>query len=386
MKIGIYTNCYRPLINGVVGAVSLLRKGFREAGHEVYIFTPSYEDFVDDEEGVFRYPAVDLTTKVKYPVAIPFSPRINRELQNLQLDIIHSHHPFVLGPLGLRTARVKRIPAVYTFHTQYDQYTHYVPLPSGLVRWTAKRQVRRFAAQVDGITTPAESARRILVEYGVTRPIQVIPNPTDLSKFAAGDGRAIREQYGLGKERLLINIGRIAPEKNLGLLLESFRIMLEQAPEASLRLMIVGAGPALPGLIQRAQQIGLGERVIFTGMVDPDVIPNYLAAADLFVMTSTSEVKPLSQLEALAAGVPIVAVAAAGANDTIQHDQNGLLVPEQAAPFAAAVVSLLANELKHHAFRKAALQTAAEYAYPRIAGAYLALFDRLIREQRGVAK
>ncbi len=382
MQIGIFTNCYKPLVNGVVGAVTLLRKGFREAGHAVYIFTPAYEDFIDDEEGIFRFPAVDLTTKVKYPVAIPWSPRITRQLATLRLDIVHSHHPFVLGPLARRIARRRGIPAVYTFHTQYDQYTHYVPLPGGLVRWSAKRQVRRFAAAVDGITTPAESARQILIGYGVSRPITVIPNPTDLSKFQSGDGRKIREQYGLGAEKLLINIGRIAPEKNLSLLLEAFQIMLGQAPPGTLKLMIVGDGPSLKPLVREAAERGLADRVIFTGLIQPDEIPHFLAAADLFVMTSTSEVKPLSQLEALAAGVPIVAVAAAGANDTIQHDRNGLLVPEDAAAFAGATMGLAFNELKHRSFQKAALYTAADYSYQRIAGVYLEAFERLIDNKK----
>lgn len=382
MKIGIFTNCYRPLVNGVVGAVTLLRQGFREAGHEAFIFTPAYDDFRDGEDGIYRYPAVDLTTKVKYPVAVPFSPRIHRELERLDLDIVHSHHPFVLGPLALRVARRKRIPAVYTFHTQYDQYTHYVPLPEGLVKWSAKRQVRRFGQAVDGITTPAESARQILMDYGVTRPITVIPNPTDLSRLQRGDGGPVRARYGLGAERVLINIGRIAPEKNLGLLLESFQLMLDQAPGGSLKLMIVGDGPELAPLQRRAEAMSLADRVIFTGLIDPSQIPDFLAMADLFVMTSTTEVKPLSQLEALAAGVPIVAVAAAGANDTIRPGENGWLVPEDAAKFAAAVLELVFDQERLGRFRQAARSTAARYSYTGIAAEYLALFAKMIADGR----
>ncbi|HYH04921.1 MAG TPA: glycosyltransferase, partial [Bacillota bacterium] len=100
MRIGIFTNCYLPMVNGVVGAVGLLRRGFEEQGHEVHIFAPAFDDYIDQEEQVYRYPAVDLTRDVKYPVAVPFSPKINRVLDQLALDIIHCHHPFVLGPLG----------------------------------------------------------------------------------------------------------------------------------------------------------------------------------------------------------------------------------------------------------------------------------------------
>ncbi len=382
MRIGIFTNCYYPLVNGVVGAATLLRKGFLEAGHEVSVFTPAFEDYEDLEPGIYRYPSVNLTPKVKYPVAVPFSPRINKALQHIELDIIHSHHPFVLGPLGLRLARQRKIPVVYTFHTQYDQYTHYVPLPSSLVRWFSTRQVRRFSQDVDQITTPAESARKILLTYGVTRPIQVIPNPTDLDKFLHNNGDKIRQKYGLKQEKLLISIGRIAPEKNLDLLLNSFRQMIANSAEHSLKLMIVGDGPALQGLIQHASELGIQEDVIFTGLVEPSFVPEYLAAADLFVMTSKTEVKPLAQLEALASGVPIVAVSAAGANDTIVHGENGLLTPENAQVFSEAVLNLLGNPERYHSFQQNARKTALQYGHSTITAQYLELFEALLKNQR----
>lgn len=386
MRIGIFTNCYYPMVNGVVGAATLLRKGFLEAGHEVYVFAPAFDDYQDTEPGVYRYPSVNLTPDVKYPVAVPFSPKVNKELQNIQLDIIHSHHPFVLGPLGLRLARRRKIPIVYTFHTQYDQYTHYVPLPSSLVRWFSTRQVRRFGQSVDQITTPAESARKILLTYGVTKSIQVIPNPTDLNKFLHNDREAIREKYGLKNEKLLMNIGRIAPEKNLNLLLHSFREMLNRSGVHSLKLMIVGDGPALQDLIQLAQNLGIHEDVIFTGLVDPSFVPEYLAAADLFVMTSTTEVKPLAQLEALASGVPIVAVSAAGANDTIVHGENGLLTSEDVQAFSSAVLDLLGNPEKYQVFQQNARKTADQYSYNKISAQYLELFETLLLKSKEIEK
>lgn len=380
MRIAVFTNCYHPLVNGVVGAVSLLRKGFMELGHQVDIFAPKFDDYIDGEPGIYRYPAVDLTRKVKYPVAIPYSSKIARVLKDMDFDIIHSHHPFVLGPLALKLARSRKRPIVYTFHTQYDQYTHYVPLPSPLVRWFSKNQVRRFAQGVDQITTPADTAKQILIKYGVTNDIKVIPNPTDLSKFQKADGDRVKKEYQLSKEKVLINIGRIAPEKNLELLLESFRIILSKATEP-VKLMIVGDGPALKGLKQLASELGIGEKVIFTGMVDPALVPNYLAAADLFVMTSKSEVKPLAQLEALAAGVPIVAVSAAGANDTITSGRNGLLVPENTEAIAGGVLDLAFNPERLANFKHEALQTAERYSHVRIAEEYLRLFNEVLQRK-----
>lgn len=376
MKIGIFSNCYLPLVNGVVGVVSLLRKGYLEAGHEVYIFAPSFDDYIDEEEGIFRYRSVDLTSKVKYPVAIPFSKRVSKVLNDLELDIIHSHHPFVLGPLACRVAKNKGIPAVYTFHTQYEQYSHYIPFPSAIVNQISRKQITRYCQQVDAVTTPAESARQILLGYGVTKPLRVIPNPTMIAQ--PGDGQAIRHKYQLGDSKLLINVGRIAAEKNLGLLLESFAGMLPQVEADTLKLMIVGDGPALEDLKNQAQKLGIAGQVIFTGMVDPKEIPDYLNAADLFVMTSKSEVKPLSQLEALAAGLPIVAVAAPGANDTIISGTNGYLVDEDATSFGKAVLQLLSDSGLVKRFKTEAFKTAAGYAYPRIAADHLTWYQEVI--------
>lgn len=381
MRIAIFTNCYLPLVNGVVGAVSLLRKGFIEQGHQVDIFAPKFDDYVDDEPGVYRYPAVDLTRKVKYPIAIPYSPKISKVLGNLDFDIIHSHHPFVLGPLALKLARSRKAPIVYTFHTQYDQYSHYVPLPSTWVSWFSKNQVRRFAQSVSQITTPADTARQILLEYGVTNDIKVIPNPTDLTRFQAANGDLVKKEYHFSKEKILINIGRVAPEKNLGLLLQSFQTILKKATEP-VKLMIVGDGPALNGLKQLATELGIAEAVIFTGMVNPRLIPNYLAAADLFVMTSKTEVKPLAQLEALAAGVPIVAVAAAGANDTIIHGQNGLLVAEDTEAISGGVLDLAFNPERLAGFKREALHTAERYSHLQIAREYLELFNQVIQRKK----
>ncbi len=377
MRIAIFTNCFSPLVNGVVGVVSLLRKGFIEQGHQVWIFTPKFDDYVDEDQGIYRYPAIDLTRKVKYPIAVPFSPKISKVLRDLDFDIIHSHHPFVLGPLALKLARKRKIPIVYTFHTQYDQYSHYVPLPSGIVNWFSKNQVRRFAQSVDQVSTPAESAREILLGYGVTNVIKVIPNPTDLTKFQNANADLVKNQYNLSNEKILVNIGRVAPEKNLGLLLQSYRLILTKAPEP-VKLMIVGDGPALKDLKQLALEMGIADAVIFTGMVNPSLVSNYLAAADLFVMTSKSEVKPLSQLEALAAGVPIVSIAAAGANDTITHGLNGLLVAEDTGAIAQGVLDLVFNPERLACFKKGAFDTAERYSYPRIAGEYLELFNRVL--------
>jgi 1,2-diacylglycerol 3-alpha-glucosyltransferase len=370
VRIGIFTNCYVPMVNGVVGAISLLKRGFEEQGHEAHIFAPAFDDYRDTEERVYRYPALDLTREVKYPVAVPFSWKMQKTIDSLALDLIHCHHPFVLGPAGHKAAQRKRIPTVYTFHTQYEQYSHYIPLPLNLVNRISRGKIRDFCQSVAQITTPAESARELLIRYGVTNPVAVIPNPTLLAA-AAGDGGAIRARYGLEGQKVLITIGRIAAEKNLGLLLQSYRHILSRAVPGSIRLMIVGDGPELENLKRTSIALGLGDGVVFTGLVAPAEVPQYLAAADLFVMTSRSEVKPLSQLEALAAGIPLISVKAPGANDTIIDDVNGRLVRDDPAEIGEAVLQLLDDEDTLTRYQKAALRTAERYSHSKIAAEYL---------------
>ena len=379
MRIGIFTNCYLPMVNGVVGTVALLKKGLMEQGHQVYIFAPGFDEYIDQEERVYRFPAMDLTRRVKYPVAIPWAPKINQILNDLDLDIVHSHHPFVLGPLAVKVARRKKIPVVYTFHTQYDQYAHYIPLPEKIVRRFTNYLITKFCATVDEITTPAESAQKILQSYGIKDRVRIIPNPIDLSQFRNNDGNIIRKRYGLKQERLLINIGRVAPEKNLPFLLEAYQYILTQTPEDTTRMMIVGEGPELDNLKEQAENLGITANVIFTGLVDPVEIPNYLAASDLFVMASNSEIKPLVQLEAMAAGVPIVAVSAPGAIDTVIHGENGFLVGEDVTEFGDAVLEIISDPEKQIRYQKSALKTAANYSHSKIAYDYLTLYEELIR-------
>ena len=382
MRIGIYTNCYFPIVNGVVGTVNLLRKGFLELGHEAYVFAPDVDRYQDDEEGVFRYPSINLTSKIKYPVALPFSSSLKKQAVKLNFDLIHVHHPFVLGPLALKFGRKEGISVTYTFHTQYELYSHYIPLPKGVVAWSAKRQVCNFCQAVDQVTTPAASAQQILLDYGVTTSIKVIPNPIDLGRFRNASRVRIRAKYGLNEEKLLINVGRVSPEKNLNLLLDSFKLMQEKTNTKQLKLMIVGDGPNLESLKEQARRLKIEAQVIFTGMVAPTEIPDFLKAADLFIMTSFSEVKPLAQLEALASGLPVVSVAAIGANDTISNGENGLLVEGDVSEISKAVLGLVFNENRMKNFCKKALLTADEYSYLKISKQYLDLFEKLIHKEK----
>lgn len=386
MRIAVYTNAYKPVINGVVNAIALFRQGLMAQGHEVVIFAPDYYGYHDQETGIFRYPAVDLTRKVRFPVAVPWSPRLCRALKEFGPDIIHTHHPFVLGPLALRMARHLRVPLVFTFHTQYEQYAHYVPLNQNLVKRLTRRRIVQFAQAADVVTTPAESIRDLLHEYGVTKEIQILPNPIDLSGFTLQEGETVRRQLGLSPgDLVLISVGRLGVEKNLAFMVEAFALMCTLSPEMPLRLVLVGSGPEEARLREIGAKHGLGDRLILPGSVPYPAIPSYLAAADLFVMSSVSEVKPLVLLEAMAAGLPVVAVRASGAVDTVTDGREGVLTGMDREEFARAALDLLGDGGKRAEMSKRAVETVARYSLDKVSGQLLSIYEAAV-STRGMGR
>jgi 1,2-diacylglycerol 3-alpha-glucosyltransferase len=375
LKIAVFTNAYRPIVSGVVTAINLFRRGLEDAGHEVAIFAPDYYGFVDQEHRVFRYPAIELTRQVKFPVAIPFSTRMARELADFKPNIIHTHHPFVLGRTGSWASRWLGVPLVYTFHTQYEQYAHYIPLPETFVRWVTRTTIRSYVQRVDVLTTPAASVAELLRSYGVKREVSILTNPIDLSLYQNNDMGDLRRREDNG-QRTLLYVGRLGQEKNLYFLLESFsRVMTAFSDKSLIRLMLVGDGPEKANLEHYAFSLGLKNSVQFVGMVDYEEIPKYYRAADLFVMASTSEVKPLVLIEALAARLPVVAVAANGSSDTLTHGYDGLLTSENRDEFADAVIGLLEDNERREIMGRNAGLTAKDYGLANVTQRLLEIYE-----------
>lgn len=375
LRIAIFTNAYHPIVSGVVTAISLFRRGLEAAGHEVAVFAPAFDDYRDEEAQVYRYPALDLTRKVKFPVAIPFSQQVAQRLREFNPDIIHTHHPFVLGQTAQRAAVRLNIPLVYTFHTQYEQYAHYIPLPAPWVRWMTRNTIRNFACRVDLLTTPAASVAEILTSYGIDKPIHILTNPIDLSRYRQNGQNDLRDKLGIHpEEKVLLYVGRMGLEKNLRFMLEAFALVKAQCKNYRLRLLMVGDGPERASLQVLAVQLGVAEDVLLPGAVNYTEIPSYFQSADLFLMTSTSEVKPLVLIEAMAASLPIVAVNANGSRDTVTHGKDGLLTPLDREAFSHAVSDLLQDEPRCKAMGEAAGYSAESYGLNHVTNQLIALY------------
>src|SRR6202011_2039074 len=258
-------------------------------------------------------------------------------------DLVHIHTPFVAHYAGVRFARRARIPCIATYHTFFEEYLHhYLPvLPRAVSRLLARSFTRSQCAAVRALIAPSEPMRAVLTGYGVTTPIHVVPTGLAAECFRAGDGRAFRAGAGIAPERPLVTyIGRVAHEKNIGFLVQVFAQVLKSVPEAL--LVIAGEGPAREPLRQQVAALGLTQQVHFAGYLDRDsALLDCYAAADVFVFASRTETQGLVLLEAMAQGTAVVSTAELGTRSILVPGGGALIVPEERAAFAAAVVRVL---------------------------------------------
>jgi glycosyltransferase involved in cell wall biosynthesis len=364
MKIAFFCDAYTPTRSGVAVSVLSTAQELRARGHRVVIYAPRYKGHLCAEDDVIRFPAGHWYCAKDFPVTIPVLPHLSlREEYRFgqeQFDIVHSHSPFTLGTLGYYWAQRCNIPLVFTFHTLYHRYLHYVPLPRNVTRSYVVWKVGHYCEGCDHVIAPSRPVSQIVHHLAPGVPESIIPTGVNIKKFSGGDGAAVRRQYGIGKDEIvLLYVGRIVHEKNLAFLLSAIAPLLlgklpagmvRQAGHAPrVRLMMVGGGEELPAISTVAEGMGLEDRVIFTDFVDPSEIADYYAASDIFTFASRTETQGVSIAEALVAGLPCVVVGAMGAAEAVTDGVEGFVVPPRERAFRAALSRLIADkELRLH--------------------------------------
>ncbi|OGF53024.1 MAG: hypothetical protein A2Z21_08420 [Candidatus Fraserbacteria bacterium RBG_16_55_9] len=357
MTIGFFTDTYVPQINGVATLLPLLDRLLTQQGHRVYTFAPSYHGHRWSREGerVFRFPALKFLYHKESRVTIPYHREAWRAFQ--ELDVIHSHTPFSLGILAIRISRRQKVPHVHTYHTLFTEYLHYLPKYLRPTPTMVGRISSAFCNRCDAVTAPSNPMKEELVSYGITVPIHTLPFGMDLERFTGPPQVDVRKEWQIQEgERLLLCAGRLSREKNVSFLLQAFPRALRRLP--GLKLIIVGDGPARGELEREARELGIAAQVIFTGYLPWVTLIDYYKSADLFVYASKTEAQGIVFVEALASGLPVVAVGEMGALEAIDHGVNGLLVKDNKDEFVEAVVGLLGDEARMVEMRRAALQRA----------------------------
>jgi 1,2-diacylglycerol 3-alpha-glucosyltransferase len=386
MHIAHFTNTYHPSISGVVRSVDSFRQALTELGHNVFVFTQDANDYQDTEPFIFRYLSLHLGLPNEFPATIPISPFMDRVLPVIKPDVIHSHHPIMLGQVAANKAEELKLPLIFTFHTRYREYSHYFPVPQetvqGIVRDAIDMWLKEYIKRCDHIVVPTDSMREALEEiYEIKDPITVVPTGIDIRPYVRAEGGPVRAKHGwTSKDFIIISVGRLTPEKGWPLLLDAAALVMKASPRV--RLALVGEGFERRKLEKQAGELGITEKVDFIGKVPFEEIPAYLKAADLFAFASSTETQGLVTLEAMAAGLPVVAVDAIGTSDVVHNGKDGLLTDNNAEALASAILKLAKDKDTLERFRKASQRKAHSLDLLKQARRLISVYDEAIAAKK----
>lgn len=377
MKIALFTEVYRPVINGVVTSVENLAAQLRSLGHEAFTFAPRMRHGRESDGQVFFMPSLPLPSNTDYRLALPLVAQRNKQRFLSRCDVIHSHSLFVTGWMASYYARSRfRVPLVFTYHTRLDRYTHYSPLGRHLTTQLTRELTRTYANAADAVIVPTGAVAASLREEGVTAPICVVPTGIDLERYraaTASEGKRVRMALGIPPNSpVVLHVSRLAREKSVDSVIAAFSAAADRLPAA--RLLLVGSGPERVALEAAARAAGVGDRVVFAGQVAHVELPAYYAACDAFAFASTTETQGLVIAEAFAAGLPVVAMDAPQTRDVFGTHLAGALV-QTAAQMADALVDLLSSPERRTAASAHAKAAAAAFDIKATTARTLAVYE-----------
>jgi 1,2-diacylglycerol 3-alpha-glucosyltransferase len=351
MRILKISDVFFPRVNGVSTSIETFRRDLAALGHEVVLVAPSYSRASADpcetaNPSIHRVPARAVPRDPED--RIMFYGRLRRALAELaprKFDVVHIHTPFLAHYAGLGFARAQGTPVVATYHTLFEEYLHhYVPLlPRKITGGLARRFSRSQCNQLDVVIAPSQAMKQALLAYGISKRIEILPTGLPGERFQAGDGSTFRRRHGFRLDQpLLLFVGRTAHEKNIGFLLEMMLELRSLRPDAV--LLIAGEGPAAHSLRAQATRLGVDGTVRFLGYFDRGgELQDCYSAADIFVFSSLTETQGLVLLEAMAQGVPVVAIPRMGTIDILAPGLGCRHAPNDRKGFAEVVRGVLAD-------------------------------------------
>ena len=352
VNILLISDVYFPRVNGVSTSIKTFTEQLQKLGHTVHLIAPDYgintEDETLGEKWITRVPARSIyfdpeDKLMKYADVLRLLPALMRK----KFDLVHIHTPFIAHFAGLKIAKKLGVPVIETYHTFFEDYLHhYLPwIPTAMAKNMARLISKKQCNQLDAIIAPSKPMLDVLRSYGVTVSAEVIATGLQDSSFAEADANVFKQKYNISPQRpMLLYVGRVAHEKNIGFLLKMLKQLILQQPEAL--LVITGEGPAEQSLHQQVQSLGIEKNVQFIGYLDRDTELNACyKAADIFVFASKSETQGLVLLEAMAQGTPVVAIAELGTASILVEGQGAHIATEDETQFAQKVNELLINPM-----------------------------------------
>jgi glycosyltransferase involved in cell wall biosynthesis len=383
------SDVYFPRVNGVSTSIRTFREGLAELGCTTALVAPAYPAASSDDAEALRAPSRYLPFDPEDRVMSTRAARKACRRFAGAVDVLHIQTPFVAQRVGVAMARELGVPVVATYHTYFEEYLyHYVPfLPRRFWRGVARSFSRRQCNVLDAVVAPSPQMERVLRDYGVTTPREVIPTGIVPDDFRGGDGAAFRERHGIPAERpVMLLVGRVAHEKNIGFLLRVLADVRRAVPDAL--LVVAGEGPALPWLKREVAAAGLAANVLLVGYLDRrGALLDCYRAANVFVFASRTETQGLVLLEALASSTPVVSTAVLGSADVLANARGALVVPEERAAFAAAVTRVLTEPGLRASLAAAAREhVVVHWSSAAMTRRMLALYERVARRSAVVTQ
>lgn len=371
---------YKPYISGITNYVEVNKQYLEKAGHEVYVFTFGDMEYEDDEPNVIRSPGLQLADTGFY-LSMRYSRQAKKLLQTM--DVVHVHHPFLSGRLALRYCRPAGIPIIFTNHSRYDLYAQaYLPaMPEEVSVGMLQAYMPPFCKAVDLVITPSAGMARVLRELKVDSEVDIVPNGVDLTSFQKAQPLA-RESFGYKPDDILIvYAGRIALEKNLPFLIDSFNGIANAIPNVHLILIGGGVQQYEEEIRDVVKAQSNSDRIHMTGRVPYDQLPAYLAMCDIFATASITEVHPLSVIEAMGAGLPVMGIESVGVGDTVEDGITGFLATYDMPSFTAKLTRLCLDPNLRQQMRLSAREVSTVYAIERTTGLMLEKYERLANQE-----
>ena len=385
MKIGLFTDTYYPQINGVAISVLMLKENLEMLGHKVYVFTTTDPKAVKGEINIYRVPSLPFTSERR--LGMFYNPHLAKIIKGLELDLIHTNTEFSLGIFGRAMARELHIPLLHTYHTIYEDYTHYIvnlSLLDPITKTAARKISAKFCNSADQVIVPTDKVKELLLSYDVNKNISVIPTGIELDKFSkcsydSDKIRNLRTSLGIGaKDKVVLYVGRIAEEKNIGEILIAMKSYLKGKDDV--KFVLIGDGPEKSNLEDMAKELGIHHKTIFAGARPWDMIGMYYQIGDVFVSASQSETQGLTYIEAMASGLPVVAKADRCLDGVLENNINGCTFNDKEG-LLQALDYLLNNDLQKEQLSRGAVKSSEKFSAAFFASTIEVLYKNVIAEQ-----
>lgn len=389
MRIGLFTDSYPPYLNGVATSVECLKKALEKEGHQVYVVTVNAEKMCykfENNNKIIRIPSVPIGI-YDYRLGGIYPVRVIKKIKKWNLDIIHSHTEFSIGTFARLFANEFDIPLVHTYHTMYEDYIHYIT--KGHFNKSSKKLVEYLTKfycdkTCEELIVPTKKTYDLFKsKYKVKRNVHIVPTGLDIEKFYKRDNKKIEEikrKYNISNDDfVLLFVGRIGKEKNIGFLIDAQRRIVKKYKNA--KLLIVGMGPDEDLFKEEVKRLNLEENIILVGKVPNPEIQFYYHCANVFVTASKSETQGLTVIEALASSLPAFCINDESFNQVIINDLNGYLFNTK-REYLNSVYKVIDDKEKLKSLSKNALSSSKKYSSKYYAQQILDVYEEAIKNKK----